>query len=127
MAYPIYLTIGNILKEIHHKPSRRAQILMGYIPTTKFEGIAIKASCHHTQMNLFHLCMGDLLAPINSIGETGIEMMSGDRIWRQCHPIFAVFIGDYLEQVLITCTYSCHCPKCTTPHDQLGEYTQFPF
>ena len=35
MAYPIYLTIGNIPKDIHRKPSRHAQILISYIPTTK--------------------------------------------------------------------------------------------
>jgi len=99
---------------------------MGYIPTMKFKGITIKASCRHTQMNLFHLCMHDLLAPIASIGETGIEMMSGDGIWHWCHPIFTVFVGDYPEQILVTCTYSRRCPKCTVPHDQLGEYTHFP-
>ena len=31
-AYPVYATIGNIPKTICRKPSRHAQMLIGYIP-----------------------------------------------------------------------------------------------
>ena len=34
VVYPVYLTIGNVPKNIHHKPSCRAQVLVGYIPTS---------------------------------------------------------------------------------------------
>ena len=30
-AYPVYLTIGNIPRDIRRKPSRHAQVLVGYI------------------------------------------------------------------------------------------------
>ena len=53
-------------------------------------------------------------------------MMSGDGIWRQCHPIFASFVGDYPEQVLVMCTYNTQCPKCLVPPDQLGSFTSSP-
>ena len=43
-AYPIYLTIGNIPKDIRRKPSRMAQILIGYIPTSKLLGLTNKAA-----------------------------------------------------------------------------------
>ncbi len=125
-AYPVYLTIGNIPKEIRRKPSRHAQILIAYIPTTKLEGIANKAARRRAVGNLFHSCMQVILAPITTYGETGIPMMSGDGIWRQCHPIFSLFVGNYPEQVLVTCTYSGRCPKCLVPHDKLGSYTRFP-
>jgi hypothetical protein len=36
-AYPIYMGIGNIPKDIRRKPSRSAQMLIGYIPTSKLE------------------------------------------------------------------------------------------
>ncbi|KAF8263319.1 hypothetical protein EI94DRAFT_1772973 [Lactarius quietus] len=79
------------------KPSRSAQLLVGYIPTSKLEGIANKA---------------------------GIVMMGGDGIWRRCHPILASFIGDYPEQALVTCMYQGCCPKCIVPSDQLGVLSQ---
>ena len=126
MAYPIYLTIGNIPKEIRRKPSRQAQVLLGYIPTTKFEGMTNKAGRRRALANLFHSCMRRVLAPIGPYGETGVPMMGGDGIWRRCHPIFAVFVGDYPEQALVTCTYGGRCAKCTVAPGQLGEFQSFP-
>jgi Plavaka transposase len=63
------------------------------------------AQCH-VFANLFHACMGEVLDLITLHGETGLPMMSGDGVWQQCHPIFAVFIGDYPKQTLVTCTYN---------------------
>jgi len=51
--------------------------------------------------------------------------MSSDRIWRQCHPILAIFIGDYPKQTLVTCTYNGWCPKCLVTPDKLGESQLF--
>jgi len=56
-AYPVYMTIGNIPKEIHRKPLCSTQMLIAYIPTTKLKGIGSKASHHRTLTNLFHGCM----------------------------------------------------------------------
>ena len=126
MAYPVYLTIGNIPKDTRRKPSRHAQILIGYIPTTKLESISNKAARRRALANLFHSCMQSVLAPIISCGEAGVPMMSGDGIWRRCHPIVAVFVGDYPEQALVTCTYNGRCPKCLVRFDQLREFQSFP-
>jgi len=82
MAYLVYMTIGNIPKEIHRKPSCCAQMLIGYIPTTKLESIGNKTACHRVLANLFHSCMQILLGPIATHGENGLLMMSGDGIWR---------------------------------------------
>jgi hypothetical protein len=70
--------------------------------------------------------MHDVLGPISSYGETGLDLMSGDGVWRRCHPILAAFVGDYPEQALVTCTYYGRCPKCTVPLGRLGEYETFP-
>lgn len=126
MAYPVYMTIGNIPKDIRRKPSRRTQILIAYIPTDKLEFIDIKAARRRAVANLFHSCLQHVLGPITLYGETGIAMVSGDGVWRCCHPIFACFVGDYPEQALVTCTYQGRCPKCLVPPDRLGEPGSFP-
>jgi len=74
--------IGNIPKDICQKPSCHAQLLLGYIPTSKLEGMENKSACHCTLANLFHACMGKVLGLIASASETGLEMMSGDGVWR---------------------------------------------
>jgi hypothetical protein len=53
-------------------------------------------------------------------------MMSGNGVWRWCHPILAVFIGDYPKQMLVTCTYNGRCPKCLVTPNKLGESQSFP-
>jgi hypothetical protein len=53
-AYLVYLTIGNIPKSIHRKPSCHAQMLVGYIPTTKLEGMTNQAARCRALANLFH-------------------------------------------------------------------------
>ncbi|KAH8977887.1 hypothetical protein EDB86DRAFT_2816589, partial [Lactarius hatsudake] len=125
-AYPVYMGIGNIPKDVRQKPSRYAQMLIGYIPTTKLAGITNMAARRRAVANLFHSCMEKVLGPIHAYGETGIAMLSGDGTWRRCHPIFATFVGDYPEQGLVTCTRYGRCPKCLIPTDQLGNYTNFP-
>jgi hypothetical protein len=70
--------------------------------------------------------MDIILTPIRAYSETEIDMMSSDGVWRWCHPVQVAFVGDYSEQMLVTCTYGSRCPKCTVPTDQLGSLVDFP-
>ncbi|KAG2129636.1 hypothetical protein DEU56DRAFT_973571 [Suillus clintonianus] len=119
-AYPVYLTIGNIPKEIRRKPSRHAHILLAYLPTTRLEHITNQASRRRTIANLYHACMGRVLAPLEEAGLDGIVMKSGNGILRRSHPLFACFVGDYPEQVLVTGVKTTECPKCDIPPAELG-------
>lgn len=47
-------------------------------------------------------------------------MRSGDGILRRVHPILAVYIGDYPEQLLVAGVKNGECPKCMISHDELG-------
>ena len=89
-------------------------MLIGYIPTTKLEGMTNHAARRHAQANLYHSCMRTVLALITVYGESGIPMKGGDGVWRRCHPVFAAFVGDYPEQTLVTCTYNGRCPMLRT-------------
>ena len=109
-TYPIYLTISNILKAIHSKPTQQVQLLMGYILTTQLKNIKNMTAWCQVLANLFHSCMCRVLLPLASYGETGIVMATGDGIWYHCHPILAIFIGDYPKQSLIACTSNGRCP-----------------
>ncbi|KAG5642676.1 hypothetical protein DXG03_002334 [Asterophora parasitica] len=101
-AYPIYLTIGTLPKEIRRKPSQHGHILIGYLPTTRLEQITNQASRRHISTNLFHACLTKIVEPLKEAGISGIYMASSDGIVRRCHPMLADYIGDYPEQLLVT-------------------------
>ncbi|KAG9315401.1 hypothetical protein JVU11DRAFT_4550 [Chiua virens] len=71
--------------------------------------------------NLFHACMSHVLEPLKTAGEEGVPMTSGDGVIRRVHPVFAVFVGDYPEQVLVCCCKTGDCPKCILKQDEIGE------
>ncbi|EKM83117.1 hypothetical protein AGABI1DRAFT_35141 [Agaricus bisporus var. burnettii JB137-S8] len=119
-AYPVYLTIGNIPKEIRRKPSSHAYVLLGYLPTTRLEGVTNKASRRRMIANLYHSSMKEILKPLKEAGEEGVMMTTPDGKMRRMHPILAAFVGDYPEQVLTTCIYSGDCPCCNISRNQLG-------
>ncbi|KAJ7601791.1 hypothetical protein DFH06DRAFT_1401017 [Mycena polygramma] len=120
-AYPVYMTIGNIPKEIRRKPSRRAYVLLAYLPTSRLGHIKNKASRRRTLANLFHACLSFITAPLREAGVKGIAIASGDGKMRRGHPIVACYIGDYPEQLLVTCVKTGWCPAGDVDHDSLGD------
>ncbi|KAG1854255.1 hypothetical protein F4604DRAFT_1883347 [Suillus subluteus] len=119
-VYPVYMTIGNIPKEICRKPSQQAWILLAYLPTAKLEHITNKAARCRTSTNLFHACLHHILEPLRVPREDGVAMASGDGVVCQGHPILACYSADYPEQLLTTGIKSGECPKCDVPWDELG-------
>jgi hypothetical protein len=123
-AYPLYLTIGNIPKEIRHKPSMHAYILLAYLPTTRLSHVTNKTQRRRMLTNLYHSCMRRILAPLEAAGRTGIDMARGDGRLHRIHPLFAAFIGDYPEQVLSTGTIGGRCPTCNVDCLKLRDYEE---
>ena len=44
----------------------------------------------------------------------------GSKYWN--HPLFAVFIGDYPEQVLVGGTKTSDCPTCPASRNELQDF-----
>ncbi|KAF8816261.1 hypothetical protein BYT27DRAFT_7221500 [Phlegmacium glaucopus] len=122
LAYPVYLTIGNIPKHIRRKPSRQAQVLLAYLPTSKLDHIKNKASRRRCMSNLFHHCMQVIVKPLENTGRNGILLVSGDGAVRRCFPILAAYVGDYPEQVLVSLVKTGNCPICPAPRDNIDDW-----
>jgi hypothetical protein len=120
-AYPVYLTIGNLPKSIRRKPSQRGHILLAYLPTSKLTSVTNRASQRRMVSNIFHACLRRLLSPIDRTGVDGVIMTDGDGIARRVHPILSVYIGDYPEQVMVTCVKTGECPKCNVARGDIGD------
>ena len=115
------MTIGNIPKDIQRKPSRRTHILVGYLPTTQLLHVSSVASRRRMLANLFHHCFSRILDPLKHAGKTGVEMTSGDGVTHRTLPLFACFVGDYPEQVLVSGCKTGECPKCDIHREKLGD------
>src|SRR6266849_1687215 len=121
-AYPIYMTISNIPKEICRKPSTHTCLLLGYLPTTRLKHITNKARKRRVIANLYHACVSRILEPLESAGIEGIWMSTRAGHLYRAHPILAAFIGDYPEQLLVTLGLNGDCPRCPKDRNDLGEY-----
>ena len=122
MAYPVYLTIGNIPKYIHQKPSQLSQVLLAYLSTLKLDHIKNKASHHCCMSNLLHYCIQAIVKPWKSAGHNGIILISGDGTVRRCFPILAAYVGDYPEQVLVSLVKTSNCPVCPALHNSIDDW-----
>jgi hypothetical protein len=122
-VYPLYLTIGNIPKDIRQKPSCYAQILLAYLPTSYLKHVTSDTSRRRMVNNLFHSCLTQILAPIRQAAVEGILMKDGRGVLRRCHPILVSYIADYPEQVIVTGTKTKDCPKCNISNTELGNLT----
>ncbi|KAL1698916.1 hypothetical protein EV121DRAFT_284470 [Schizophyllum commune] len=118
-AYPLYMTIGNIPKEVRRKPSARAYILLGYLPTSGLKHITNLASRRRCLSNIFHACLKRITQPLKEAGLVGEDMPTADGKFRRCHPIYACYVGDYPEQVLVTCGMNGDCALCGERYDEL--------
>ncbi|KAM5532219.1 hypothetical protein V8D89_014119 [Ganoderma adspersum] len=121
-AYPVYLTIGNLPKDVHRKPSRCRQILLAYLSSSHHH-ITNKAAHCCVVTNMFHHCLLTILKPLIKAGIFRITVTSSDGAVQRRHPIFAMYIGDYPEQLLVTCCKNMTCPKCDIDPGDLGEST----
>ncbi|KAM6493733.1 hypothetical protein JOM56_010094 [Amanita muscaria] len=86
-AYPVYVTIGNLPKEIRRKPSCHGQVLLAYLPASKLKHVTRVASRRRMLVNLFHFCMQRILEPLEIAGIEGVVMKDGHGTARRIHPI----------------------------------------
>ncbi|VDB94448.1 unnamed protein product [Peniophora sp. CBMAI 1063] len=119
-CYPVYLTIGNIPKDIRRKTSLQGQVLLGYLPVTRLAGIKRDDVRRRAQAGLFHDCLRDILKPLRDVAKDGVVLASGDGVQRRCHPILAAYVGDYPEQVLVAGVKYGTCPKGTLDPSLFG-------
>ena len=113
----VYITIGNLSKELQHQPSAHATILLGYLSVMKFDCYSETTRSLQSYC-LFHHCMSLLLDSLIEAGKHGIKICCADGFIHRVYPILAVYVADFPEQCLITCCMENHCLCCIVkPHD----------
>ncbi|KAF5361199.1 hypothetical protein D9757_013610 [Collybiopsis confluens] len=92
-AYPVYLTLGNIPKEIRRQPGSRACVLIAYLSVDKpAKDDLSKTALKLRNYQLFHRSMAEVLRPLKVAGnptKSGVEMVGGDGAVRAVYPLLA--------------------------------------
>ena len=118
-AWPVYMTIGNISKDVRRQPSQHACVLLGYLPTAKLKCFS-SGRRSVERYRLFHYCMTQILEPLVICGKEGVLMTCPNGLVQHGHVflILAAYAEVYghtrsmwrVDQVL--------CP-CSTPNDEV--------
>ncbi|KAG9080059.1 hypothetical protein FRC06_007126, partial [Ceratobasidium sp. 370] len=123
-AYPVYLTIGNIEKSTRRKTSKRAMILLGYLPIDAFEDVVNDDERRRLKADLVHRAMEKMLEPLREASENGVDMWCPDGRLRRVYPRIAAYMADWPEQNLQSCTSEGSCPVCTAKYGERGQCTE---
>ncbi|KAG9086517.1 hypothetical protein FRC06_003041, partial [Ceratobasidium sp. 370] len=119
-AWPVYISLGNISKDVRRRPSERATLLIGFIPVTDLSIFSDPKERSERGWELFHSCMESILEPLKVLSRTGMEVLCADGGVRRVFPILAAYIADFPEQVTIACVRDSRCPICWVPHAERG-------
>jgi hypothetical protein len=65
-----------------------------------------------------------ILGALSKAGAEGIVLPTGEGVYYRGHPILAAYVGDYPEQILVTCCITGDCPQCNIPRNLIGANTE---
>ncbi|KAK0183857.1 hypothetical protein F5146DRAFT_1106274 [Armillaria mellea] len=125
-AWPVYLTIGNISKDVHRDVTSHATVLIGYLSIGKFDCYMDK-TCSLAQYHTFHYAIEVITQSLAEAGKESIPMTCADGCKCWAWPILAAYVVDYPEQCLIACCKENRCPICTVSPQNRGSHMESAF
>ena len=126
-AWPVYVTIGNILSRTRNSQTKMPILPRPLLPVPpKLSHESVSADEIERQMNADALLgVFDLiLTPLQEIANDGAVMDCVDGKTRLCFPILSAWIANHAEHSLLNRISSKSCPQCEVPATELGQDPQ---
>ncbi|KAI9457549.1 hypothetical protein HD554DRAFT_2207192 [Boletus coccyginus] len=120
-AWPVYLMIGNLAKDVCQQASMHGTILLKYLPIIQLEGFSEKMKSL-IKYQLFYYCMTCMLTLLVTAGTKEVLMVCTNSSTCHVWPILAAYIVDYLEQCLVACCMENHCLLCKVAPSAHGDH-----
>jgi hypothetical protein len=117
----VYLTIGNISKDIRRKATQHATLILGYLPVDTFKDVPGKTKQRNLKVYLVHQAMRAIMEPLGKAGECRVEMLCADGRTRRVYSRLAAFVGDWPEQNDMACRPQGGCPICLKGNNERGD------
>ncbi|KAG8777441.1 hypothetical protein FRC12_000371 [Ceratobasidium sp. 428] len=111
-GHPVYLSLGNISKSVRRKPTKRAMVLVGYLPTDTFSEVKDDETRRRYRAELFHRSLEKVFEPLKTASSEGTLAWCADGYLRHIYPVIAAWIADWPEQNDLAGTTRGGCPKC---------------
>ncbi|KAF8342082.1 uncharacterized protein EI90DRAFT_2904255 [Cantharellus anzutake] len=134
--HPLYISLGNIHKDVHRKINRHAWMLLAKLPVCKFAQTTFNTSGGTleeaarmpgiVQQEMFHHCLEITLAPLLTVQQVPRLMTGPDGLVRACVAILMSHLADLEEQQMVAITQTGNCSVCLVPHHAQEEYTEHP-
>jgi hypothetical protein len=124
---PVYFTLGNITKDICHKVTFSATVLIGYLPILKASRLFILSDTQvKANTRLLPFGMGEIVTPLKCAGLKDVLMGCVDGYARHCFPVLAAYVADNSEQCMIACGKNNRSHWCTVTQHQHGDAVTAP-
>jgi len=126
-AWPVYMTIGNILSRTRSSPAKMPILLLALLPVPpKFPGESARANEAQRQTNpdVLRATFDLVLAPLQQVAREGTVMDCADGKTYLCFPILSAWIADHAKHVALQGIGSKSCPKCEVQFEELGRDPQ---
>ncbi len=116
-AHCVYMSCGNVSKDLRVKESARCWMKIAEVPVVKFlqkehQGIL--------SQRLYHICMDMVTTSLKKCSHEPVKMTDATGVKRLVRTILLSHIADYPEQQLIACVSGSSSPVSFAKYDNFG-------
>lgn len=119
----VYLSCGNIQKEVRSKASARCWVKIAEIPVPKFEEKELQ---RELTQRLYHICMEIITETLKACSREPVWMTDANGDKRRVRTTLFAFLADLPEQLLIVCCHAGASPLSLARFREFGSSNKQP-